>query len=170
LQLDEANRLASQGVLKLFLILAGIAVAGLLLIGASAWYWWDQHSAELIAAGKVAVADGQKTGSRIEEAACVVLALERHKSDWKHGITSAVQQGLWLTGCLDASRPQQKFCEGVPLPYRPVAIGMWSATSCAQHGSSDPSCHTTFQTVSKYCSSPGRAEKLRTGTPGGPAT
>jgi hypothetical protein len=157
-------------VAKLFLILLGIAVAGLLLIGAGARYWWDRHSAELIEAGKAAVADGQRTGSRIEEAACVVLAVESHKSNRQWGITSAVQNGLWLTGCLDASRPQQKFCEGVPSPDSPVAIGVWSATACAKHGSSDSSCHTIFQTVSKYCSSPGRAEKVRTGAPRGPVT
>jgi hypothetical protein len=157
-------------VAKLFLILAGIAVAGVLLIGAGAWYWWDRHSGELIEAAKVAVADGQKSGRRLEEAACVVLALERHKADWNRSMASTVRNGLWLNGCLDTASPQQRFCEGVPPADSPVAIGVWAGSSCVQHGYSDPYCQTLFQNISKYCSSPKRAEKLRNISPDRRAT
>lgn len=155
---------------RLFLILAGIAVGGLLLMGGGAWYWWDRNKDKWIDSAKATVADGQRTGSRVEEAACVALALERHKSDRKLGITTAVEHGLWLTGCLDASKPQRRFCDGVPPQDNPVAIGVWSAAACARHGHTDPYCHTLFQTVSKYCSSASRAGKIEIGAPRGPAT
>ena len=155
---------------KLFLILAGIAAVGVLVIGAGAWYWWDRHSQEVIEAAKLAVADGQKAGRRVEEAACVVLALERHKSDWNRGMASAVRNGLWLNGCLDAAKPQQRFCDGVPPPDSAIASGVWAGTACAQHGFSDPYCQTLFRNVSKYCASPQRAEKLKNAAPRGAAT
>ncbi len=153
------------GLGKLFLILAAIAIGGLLLIGGGAWYWWDQHSTELIESAKASVADGQRSGGKLQESDCVVHALERHKSDWNRSMASVIRNGLWLTGCLDTSRPQQRFCEGVPPEDNPLVTGVWAGSACTQHGLSDPYCHTLFQNVSKYCSSPRRAQKIKSGVP-----
>ena len=152
------------GLGKLFLTLVIIAIGGLLLIGGGAWYWWNQHSAELIEAAKATVAEGQQSGRTLEESGCVIQALERHKADWNRTMASAIRNGLWLTGCLDASRPQQRFYDGVPPEDNPVATGVWAGSACVHYGLTDPYCHTLFQNVSKYCASPRRAAKLKTGT------
>ena len=158
------------GLGKLFLILGAIAIGGVLLIGGGAWYWWGQHATEFLEAGKATIAEGEKSGDKLDENGCVVLALERHKSDWNRTIASVIRNGLWLTGCLDTSMPQKTFCEGVPSEDNPLAAGVWAGSICIQHGLSDPYCHTLFQNVSKYCYSPKRAAKIKTGAPPGPAT
>ena len=149
---------------KLFVILAAIAVAGSLLIGGGAWYWWQHHSAEFLESGKAAIAEGQATGRRLDEGACMVLAIDRHKADWNRTMASAVRNNLWLSGCLDASRAQDKFCEGVPSQDDVVAAGLWAASSCARHGFSDSYCGNLFSSAVKYCGSAKRVEKLRPGT------
>jgi hypothetical protein len=155
---------------KLFLILGVIAISGLLLIGGAAWYWWDQHSAELFEAARASVEDGQKRGSKLEEGDCIVHALERHKADWNRTMVSVIKNGLWLTGCLDVSKLQPRFCEEVPSQDNPVLAGIWAGNICVQQGLSDHYCHTLFQNVSKYCHSPERAAKIKTGVRPGPMT
>ena len=149
---------------KLFVILAAIAAAGLLLIGGGAWYWWKHHSAEFLESGKAAMTEGQAAGRRLDEGACMVLAIDRHKADWNRTMASAVRNNLWLSGCLDASRAQEKFCDGVPAKDDVVGAGLWAASSCARHGFSDSYCGNLFSSAVKYCGSAQRAEKLRPGT------
>jgi hypothetical protein len=153
---------------RLFLVLGLIAVGGLVLIGGVAWLWWDRNANELIESAKVVAAEGQKTGRNLQEGGCVGLALERHKSD--PSMVATIQNGLWLTGCLETSRPQKSFCESVPPQDNPVVSGVWAGSACAQYGFSDPYCHMLFQNVSKYCYSPGRADKVKTGATPGRAT
>ena len=112
------------GLGKLFLILGAIAIAGVLLIGGGAWYWWDQHSTEFLEAGKATIAEGEKSGDKLDESGCVVVALERHKADWTRTLASVIRNGLWLTGCLDTSRQQKPFVRACPprtTPLQPVS-------------------------------------------------
>ena len=146
---------------NLVLTLISIAVVGVMLIGGVAWYWWHQNSAKLLDGAKAAVSEGYKSGGNLDEGGCVVSALERHKADWNRSMFSGIRNGLWLTGCLNASKPEEKFCVGVPPQSEVFAVGAWSGIACAQHGLSDPYCPTLFQNISKYCSSSQRVEKLK---------
>ena len=67
---------------KLIAILAVIAVAGVLLIGGGAWYWWSNYGTEFLDSGKTAMLDGQASGRTLDEAGCMLRAIERHKADW----------------------------------------------------------------------------------------
>jgi hypothetical protein len=156
------------GVGKLFLILGLTAIGGVLAIGGGAWYWWRHHSAEFLEAGRAAIEDGRKSGASLEEGGCVIHAVERHKGE--RSMTSAIRNSVWLNGCLDTSKPQQGFCDGVPSQDNPISVGVWAANTCVQYGVADPYCHTLFQEVSKYCSSPARAGKTRNGPPPVPMT
>jgi hypothetical protein len=151
------------GIGKLFLILGLIAVGGVVLIGGGVWYWWKHHSAEFLEAGKATLADGRKSGESLEESGCVIHAVERHKADGSMG--SVIRNSVWLSGCLDTSKPQQGFCDGVPSEDNPFAVGVWAAGACVHYGLADPYCHTLFQEVSKYCSSPARSGKTRNDPP-----
>jgi hypothetical protein len=149
----------SSGV-KLLLILLAIAAAGILAIGAGAWYWWSHHSKDFLESGKAVMLEGQAAGRKLDEAACVAFAVDRHRKDGAGSMGASVRNNLWLTGCLEASRPQPKFCEGVPSYDSAVAVGTWAGLSCAQQGLSDPYCGNLYGGVAKYCSSPARARKL----------
>ena len=148
---------------KVLLILAAIAVAGLLLLVGGAWFWWDRNGTELLDAGKTAIEEGQRMGSELTESSCMSTAIDRHKADTNPSFGSALRNNLWLSGCLNASRPQEQFCVDVPPSDEILASAMWSTQMCARSGIDDPTCPNLMQSVSKYCASPQREEKLRNG-------
>jgi hypothetical protein len=156
------------GLGKLFLMLGLIAVVGLLALGGGAWYWWKHHSAEFLEAGTAAIEDGRKSGASLQESGCVAQVVARHKSG--PGMTSTIRNSVWLSGCLDTSSPQADFCDGVPSPENPVAVGVWAAGACIQHGLGDPYCSNLFQNVATYCASSARTGKMRDGPPPMPPT
>lgn len=153
---------------KLLLILGLMAVGGVLLIGGGAWYWWQHHGMDFLESGKAVIEDGRKSGEKLQEGGCVALAVDRHKAG--PGMAATIRNSVWLTGCLDTSGPQADFCDGVPSPENPIAVGLWTAGACLQHGLSDSYCSSLFQNVPKYCSSPARAEKMKAGPPPMPPT
>lgn len=137
-----------------------LTVVGSSLIGAGAWYWWNQHSGEFLNAGKAANAEGKKSGAGQKEGACLAEALARHKAGANGSFGTAVRNSVWLSSCLDASTPHEKFCVGVPGHTEIVAGSIWITQMCALHGLSDSYCTNLFQNIPKYCSSLGRVEKL----------
>ncbi|MEQ1519426.1 MAG: hypothetical protein ABL931_23370, partial [Usitatibacteraceae bacterium] len=110
---------------KLFIALALIAIAGLILIGGSAWYWWDRNSEQFLDASKTAIADGQKSGAELDEQGCMNNALTHHRDGARDSFVAALRNNLWLTGCLNASRPVSQFCADVPRQSDVVAGGIW---------------------------------------------
>lgn len=155
-------------MVKLLAILAAIAVGGALLIGGGAWYWWTNHGTEFLDAGKTAIMEGEASGRALDESGCMAQAIERHKADWNRTMASAIRNNLWLNGCLDTSRAQDKFCDGVPANDDVMAAALWAASACANQGMSDSYCGNLVSNAVKYCSSPARAEKLKPGTLPGP--
>ena len=150
---------------KVLLTLAAIIVAGLLLLVGGAWFWWDQNGSDLLDAGKTAMEEGQRSGSELTETSCMSTAIDRHKADTNRSFGSALRNSLWLSGCLNASRPQEQFCVGVPASDEILTMAMWSTQMCAKNGIDDPTCPNLMQSVSNYCASPQREEKLRGGAP-----
>ena len=155
-------------MVKLLVILAAIAVGGSLLIGGGAWYWWTYHGTEFLESGKVAIMEGEASGRALDEGGCMAQAIERHKADWNRTMPSAIRNNLWLTGCLDTSRVQDKFCEDLPAEDDIMAAALWAASACANNGMSDSYCGKLVSNAVKYCSSPTRAKKLKRGAQPGP--
>ena len=149
---------------KLFAILLAVAVSGALLIGGGAWYWWSRYGTEFVDSGKTAILEGEASGRMLDENGCMVRAIERHKADWNRTMASAIRNNLWLGGCLNTSRAQEKFCDNVPPESDMMAAAVWAASACASNGLSDSYCGNLFSNAVKYCSSSRRADKLRSGT------
>lgn len=146
---------------KVLLILIIIVLGLAAMVTGGAWYWWRQNSADLLESGSVAMDGGHKHGSATDEAGCIAAMVERHKADGSKQLGASVRNSLWLTACLEASKVNEKFCDGVPHGDSIIATGTWAATSCVQHGFSDPYCGNLFSAVPKYCSSPSRANKRK---------
>jgi hypothetical protein len=146
---------------KLFLTLGLVAVVGVAAIVGAAWYWWKKNGTEFVETTKAAMDEGHESGRQLKESECLDLAVEKHKAEASDTFNGAVRNSLWLTACLEASQPQQKFCADVPAETEFIKLSIWVSQSCSQRNLSDPYCQTLFQNVAKYCSSPERAEKLR---------
>ena len=153
---------------KLFAILAAIALAGALLIGGGAWFWWTHYGTEFLDSGKAALLEGEARGRVLDEGGCMTRGIERHKADWNRSMASAVRNNIWLSGCLNTSRVQEKFCDEVPSYDNVVAASLWAASTCASLGLSDSYCGNLVSNAVKYCSSSKRTEKLNRGTFPGP--
>lgn len=147
---------------KVLTIIAALAVVGLICVGAVV-YWWDHNASALLDGAKSATAEGLRYGADRKEAACVLGALERHRNDWNRSIISSVHTGAWLTGCLNASQFEERFCVGVPAPNDFIEVGTWSGGACANQGLTDPFCPNLFQGISRYCASLQRREKIGPG-------
>lgn len=152
--------MALSGGIKLVLVLCAIAVAGVLLMVAGGWYWWTQHSRDFFESSRTVMDEGRTAGRRLDEPACLALAIDRHRRQGSNSMTAAVRNNLWLAGCLETSRPQPRFCEGVPSYESPVAVGAWAGLACAQQGISDPYCGNLYSNVAKYCSSSRREDRM----------
>lgn len=152
--------MALSGGIKLVLLLCAIAAAGVVLMAAGGWYWWTHHSREFFESSRAVIDEGRAAGRRLDEGACLALAVDRHRKDAAGAMGAAVRNNLWLTGCLEASRPQRKFCEGVPPYDSPVAVGAWAGLACAKQGISDSFCSNLYSNVAKYCSSSRREARM----------
>jgi len=152
--------MALSGGARLVLVLLAIAAGGVALMTAGAWYWWTNHSQEFLDSGKAVMLEGRAAGRRLDEPACLAIAVDRHRREGGGSMTAAVRNNLWLAGCLETSRPQRQFCEGVPSYDSPVAVGTWAGLACAQQGISDPYCGNLYSNVAKYCSSSRRKDRM----------
>ena len=156
-------------MVKLLAILAAIAVVGALVIGGGGWYWWTYHGKEFLDSGAAAMMEGEASGRALDEGGCMTQAIDRHKADLNRTMATAIRNNVWLAGCLNSSRVQEKFCDDVPAGDDIVAAALWAASACANNGMSDSYCGNLVSNAVKYCSSPKRAEKLKPGSLPGPA-
>jgi uncharacterized membrane protein YhaH (DUF805 family) len=137
----------------------GFAACALLLMAGAGRYWWSQHGDQILASGKASREEGHRAGDSLDEYACVVEAVGRHKAEDDLSLTSSVSNGLWLSGCLETSLLQQTFCEGVPGKNEAIAVASWTNAECSRNAMADPYCNALFQQIPPYCSSSGRTAK-----------
>jgi len=146
--------------MKVVLWIFGVLFALVLIVAGAGYWWWQKNAAGMMEAANAAMLDGRKRGAAMEESGCVTEAVGRHKADTNPSIAGSVKNGLFLRGCLDASKAQAKFCEGVPAKGNAVQIGVWAGQACAGAGLSDTYCPSLMQQVAEYCSSQARTSKL----------
>ena len=145
--------------LGLSLVIAGVAIV--LAMVAGAWWWWNENAAKIAEAGLAASDEGRKAGASLGESGCLDKAVERHRVDDNRTILGTVRTTLFLRACLDASKAEAVFCEGVPAKGEVLATGTWAGNRCANLGFTDPYCAQMFNQIAEYCSSSDRASKLR---------
>jgi uncharacterized membrane protein YhaH (DUF805 family) len=139
-------------------------LAGLTLVLAGAVrYVWAVHGDYILAAGKVSMDEGRRAGLSLGESGCLADAMRRHGADHPVSLASSVSNGLRLSGCLESSRFEARFCERVPAQEDMLAAATWGNAACTLQGFSDAYCQNIFQSVVRYCASADRGDKSEQG-------
>ena len=132
------------------LIVAGICVfLGFVAVVGAGVYWWTHHSHELIQAGENALKQGKDFGRKADNQGCVDEALLRYRQNT--GLGGGISTSLFLSSCLNESRPTPRFCDDVPGPLEFIKSAQWQVKKCQEAGLSDPYCRQLYAQVQQYC-------------------
>lgn len=118
-------------------------------------YVVKRYGPGMVEAGKQTLAEGQEYGRRTDNEGCLNEAVARHnRSD---GFKETIKTNLFLRTCLEASRPTQGFCDGVPHQTEFVKAVEWQMQQCARYNlKTEKQCGQLFQQVQQFCEQPHR--------------
>lgn len=125
-----------------------------------AWWWRGRNAEQLKESAKASYLEGQRAGAALNESGCLTRAIARHKDAENQTFVESIRTNLNLRGCLDASKADPKFCDGVPAKDDVLSLVAWVAQSCANLGFTDSYCGQLMTQISEYCSSQNRTSKL----------
>jgi hypothetical protein len=149
------------GWLKAFLIVAIVVV--LLVAGAIAGgvYLLKWGKDALSARSKTITTEAADFGHQTDNQGCVNESMSRYRKE--PGFTSSISTSIFLTACLDASRPTRGFCAEVPNQRNYSRSPEWRIEQCRHFDlASDKYCPEFFGPVQQFCertlksSGPGR--------------
>jgi len=104
-----------------------------------------------------------KFGQNVSEPKCVEEAMSRYRAT--PGIMGALEQRIWLGGCLEASVFESGFCQDVPPKSEVMRSATWNVSRCADLGfKGDSNCPNIITEVQTYCEGPERKKKSPPGT------
>ena len=125
-----------------------VLIIGAVGLGA---YWLTKHKDELMKSAESARADGVEFGRKTDNQGCLSEVLRRHREH--HGFSDSIVNNLFLTGCLEASRPTAGFCDDVPKSTEILESARWGIRKCTEENLSDSYCGQIFSQVQRYCDS-----------------
>jgi hypothetical protein len=139
-------------------VLGVVLVVGVVVAGV---FWWSNNKDTLIARGKAVVAEGEEAGRHTDNQGCVDQSITRYKAG--PGFSGGISTNIFMTSCLQVSRPTPGFCDEVPKETEFVKSGQWQLAQCERVGlSSDQYCRQLFQTVERFCERPRAAPERST--------
>src|SRR5580765_1146010 len=138
------------GWLKALLI---VLIIGLLLIvgvvGAGV-FWWMRNKDALMARAKEVVTEAKDFGRNTDNQGCVDESISRYKKE--PGFASAISNSIFMSTCLDASKPTPGFCNDVPTKTECMRSAEWKREQCSRVDlSKDSYCQQLFKPVQDYC-------------------
>ena len=140
---------------KLILIIGGSFLLLTMIVVGVGIYLIAQKSKGWAESSMTVMRDGEEFGKQTDEQGCLSKALTRMKKTpgLTDGFKSAIDNNLFLTGCLDTSRPTPEFCAGVPPVTEIMASVAWRAESCRKEVKQDPYgyCNNLFSAVQTHC-------------------
>jgi hypothetical protein len=133
-------------------IIGGLFLLGLVAV-AGVVYWVYQSKDRLVQSveqiGKD-VKDAKEIGAKTDNEGCLKEALARHKRD--NSLTGQISTHGFLIACLEASKPSQGFCDGVPNPDDSMKFADWTLKKCSDLGlQNDQSCEAILIPVVAHC-------------------
>jgi hypothetical protein len=149
------------GWLKALLIVAIVVVMLVVGVVADGVYLFTWGKDALIARSKAINTEGTDFGHQTDNQGCVAESVSRYKKE--PGFTSSISTSIFLTDCLDASRPTRGFCAEVPNQRNYSRSPEWRIEQCRHFDlASDKYCPEFFGPVQQFCertlksSGPGR--------------
>lgn len=112
-------------------------------------YWWSYHSHELIEAGEKQIDQGQEFGKKGDEQGCLDEAITRYKAS--PGFTGSISTSLFLSSCLEESRPTPDFCDQVPGQSEILNSVRWQREQAKKAGIDDQYGRQLFSQVQVHC-------------------
>ena len=124
----------------------------LLVTGAIAGgvYWLARSKDALTARSKAITTEGTDFGHRTDSQGCVDESVSRYKK--APGFGSSISTSIFMTACLDASRPTRGFCAEVPNQRNFSRSPEWRIEQCRHFDlASDKYCAEFFGPVQQFC-------------------
>lgn len=138
------------GWLKAFLIVAIVVVLLVAGVVAGGVYLFTRGKDALTARSKAITTAGTDFGHQTDNQGCVNESVARYKKD--PGFTSSISTSMFLTACLDASRPTRGFCADVPNQRNYAKSPEWRIEQCRHFDlGSDKYCPEFFGPVQQFC-------------------
>lgn len=127
-----------------------VAMATLALLAVAAGFWIAGHRELIEGAGRAAMEEGRAFGIGVEPSDCLTTAVDRLASE--SGFLAEIRQGLFLTGCLEASPSAPSICVDVPPAEEIMESVRWSLTACRVLGHPEnPRCARLVRRVQEFC-------------------
>ncbi len=130
------------GVIAFFLLF----IASLIGLG---MYGWNKHKDGFIASAKEMKKAGQEYGRNVDNKACIASVIARHQKSPSFG--NSIKLNVFLSSCLDASKPTPGFCETVPAKTDFLKTAIWRAEQCQALKINDHYCPNYFGEVQEFC-------------------
>ena len=131
-------------------IIGGLFLLGIIIVGGVV-FWIYQNKDRIVHSAEQVVKEGKEFGEKTSNEGCVQEALSRNKRD--NSFTGKISTQGFLLVCLQASKPSQGFCNGVPQPDE-MQSADWMLKKCSDAGmQNDQICHQLFSAVQSYCHS-----------------
>jgi hypothetical protein len=129
-------------------IALSIAAALLLLmmLGAGACIYYFSQLGKDVQQDKIA---GERLGENSDEDACLKEALARTKG--KNMISGMASGSVFLTSCLEKSKPTPGFCDDVPSSQDKEGSKIWAEAKCRDLGQSNITCGAMLGIVIGHC-------------------
>jgi len=138
------------GWLKALLIVAIVVVVLIVGVVGAGVFWWMRNKDALMARAKEVVTEAKDFGRKTDNQGCVDEGISRYKKE--PGFSSAISNSIFMSTCLDASKPTPGFCNDVPTKNEFMKSAEWRRDQCRRIDlSKDNYCQQLFQPVQVYC-------------------
>ena len=145
----------SKGV-KVFLIVLGICIAGMLVVfGVGAW--WVYRNADDLKDGLAKIeAEAVAFAAGTDQDGCMAEATRRAGECGVVGPMCEAKAGIFLRLCLGEATPVAGFCDGVPARDAFIETTQWALDECGTNDAvSNNRCTRLMQAKQRYCSDAG---------------
>lgn len=95
---------------------------------------------------------GREFGNSADQKGCMTEGLKRSRTMTKYDIVKLVENGDFVEGCFETSRPTTDFCTSVPL-FRESSEGQWEYKQCSE-SKMDPDktgCKSIYEEHLMFC-------------------
>jgi hypothetical protein len=134
--------------MRALLVLFGCAVLAVVMLVLVGWWWWTQNGESFSKETMGGMQQGIAFGKGADNDACLQEGYARLRRD-----PDAEGMGhlMFMTGCLQISRPSRNFCSDAPSRWNQFAASRWTAARCAAEQLETPICTGMLSAVVNFC-------------------